>query len=127
MELNLHRALKQAIYTNILMWAPNASMEYRLSNNKIADIHFGYAGEEFIIEVKTVYRYSLMELVLQKYYGQCDYLMVAFPRGSVPQNALQQTIGWDRTGVSKLGVIEADEAGVELVRLPSRLERRTAR
>jgi hypothetical protein len=126
-EYELHRLIKDALYTNIGTWSSEVKKECQLSNGKIADIWFRFKDDIGVVEVKTVYKVSLIENAFSKYHNQCTLLFVAFPEGEIPASALLSHMHWERPGVWKVGLLEVGNDGISLRRCPERLEMKTTR
>lgn len=120
----LHALMQLTLTLNIQTWADEISVEHQLKNNSIADIYFRWGGDEFIIEVKTEYKQSLIESAMAKYWSQCDYLLFAAPEQKIPKDKSEHVWNWASPSLKKIGLIAIGYHGLELIRTPERLKRK---
>jgi hypothetical protein len=95
--------------------------EHRLSNKKIADIYMEISGIKFIIEVKAIYRNSLILNAYEKYAVLCDYLIVAAPPSMITNDTVRQPLAWLDSRIARVGLWWVDWTGVIEMRPPARL------
>jgi hypothetical protein len=127
MELEIHRLMKNIVYMNVLSWGVHVETEMQLKNKRIADIYFQWQGAEYIIEVKSLYKHSLIENAVEKYYGQSDFLVMAFPPDELPTGLQHGTGSWRTPLVDRVGLIEVGGGGIKLIRCPQSMRRKTVR
>jgi hypothetical protein len=122
-EYTVHAMMQLALTLNIQTWADELHVEYQLKNNRIADIYFKWDGHEYIIEVKSSYKISLIENAMAKYWSQCDYLIFAAPEAQIPKEESQQICSWGSPASDKIGLVAIGYNGLVLVRAPKLLKR----
>lgn len=95
--------------------------EQRLKNGRIADIIAEHDDGTTIVEVKSIFKMSLLEAAYGKYADLCDVLIVAAP----PQRALyfasHSLITWPHDKVERIGLWQVTWDGIESLRPPKRL------
>lgn len=82
--VEFHTKLQHDAHRWVLIQNGNATLEYRLPNNRVADIISRTKDERIqIIEVKTVLAPYLIEKSIEKYRVFCDELIIAAPAGEI--------------------------------------------
>ena len=121
----LHALMQLRLTMNIQTWADTIEVEHRLKNKNIADIYFTWGGDQWIVEVKSEYKMSLIENAIGKYWSQCDYLLFAAPLTKIRESAVKQMVTWDNESLGKVGILGIGPTEIELLRAPQRLRRKT--
>lgn len=126
-EKTIHRCMQLALASNIAIWADWSDTEVRLSNGYIADIKFEWMNLDWIIEIKTVLKPSIIEDAISKYRTQCDFLLIAAPRAQYQNEEVTMELRWISPVAEKIGYLEVDPEGIVLRHMPERLTKETAR
>lgn len=127
MTARTHSQLQAMLATEISRFTSTVAREKRLPNNNKADIWYIYRNETYIIEVKTAIKYSLVLLLITKYYGQSDYLSLAVPESADLADYLHQEHMRPTATLRRLGLIAVGDHGVNVIRPPSIMQIGTAR
>jgi hypothetical protein len=105
----------------VLQWKPIAEIlevEKELPNGRIADIYMELIGQKIITEIKSVYKMSLLEEAITKYYDHCDYLIYACPPPSFIPQAEDPLLVWPDQRRSRPGILFVHWDKISFYRLP---------
>jgi len=95
--------------------------EYKLPNQKIADIYCEIREAKVILEVKTVLKTSLMESALRKYGTQCDLLIMCTPPTLQIDDTWMLLDRWPSEALDRIGIWHVDWLSIVAARMPRAL------
>lgn len=107
-----HREIVQVIVRHIEKIAENVNVEYRLPNNRIADIYWEMMGVKFIAEAKTILKASLIQAAYGKYSNYCDYLILATPPEQEPMLTTNDLLTWRSEALDRVGLWHVTWMGI---------------
>lgn len=96
----------------------NPMTEYRLPNNKIADVYYQDEMGEVIIECKTMLIPSMILCAWRKYSEFCNLLIIAGPERNIRAAAHESASFQWRTLPEAIGYAIADWEGYRIVTPP---------
>jgi hypothetical protein len=126
-QKTVHQCMQLVLASNIARWADWHDTEVRLSNGYIADIKFQWNRMDWIIEVKTILKSSIVENAISKYRTQCDFLLIAAPGSQYKDQEMATELKWISPIAEKIGYLEVNPSGIVLRHMPQRLTKETAR
>lgn len=96
-------------------------IEHPLPNGRRADIFAWTVQNTLIVEVKTIYRKSLIAEAYGKYHEWCDYLVYACPREPTEIPTGISPLLWSDERLDKVGTWLIDARGILVTREAKRL------
>lgn len=116
-----HTEMQQMLVRYLMEEHYSVVHEFTLPNRKRADIYAVKSGTILIVEIKTIFRSSLMAEAFGKYRYYCTHLVYATPPAPLVVNGKRSPIVWSDNHLDRIGLWCVDWSGVREQRRPQRL------
>jgi hypothetical protein len=116
-----HSGMQELIALSLKGTGYETSIEHALPNGRRADIYARKQSHVLIIEIKTLFRNSLLAEAYGKYHEHCDYLVYASPETDMADYRPPSVLIWSDAKLDRIGLWRMRDGRITVRRNPTRL------